>query len=142
MADWAGKLFGAIGRISGLIHLANQQTAFPEWTTTVSAESVTAAIEIGQYFTAHALAAYRVMGSDPSVDDAKYMLRHIQKRDVAEFKKVELFDWTKGRFHKVVEMEPALELLEAHGYVARRPPTERRGPRRPPSPTCDVNPQF
>ena len=46
----------------------------------------------------------------------------------------------RGRFPKVDALDPALELLEAHGYVRRAAQPAPKGPGRPPSPTYEVNP--
>src|SRR5262249_4989014 len=54
--------------------------------------------------------------------------------------KRDLFRALQGRFHKVVDMEPALNLLVTHGHLREeeRPRTGSRG--KPPSPRYFVNP--
>lgn len=65
--DWAGKYVGAVLRIAGLLHVAQnpELTDFEE----LSVETMQNAVRIGEYFIAHAKAAFSLMGADP---DAGY----------------------------------------------------------------------
>lgn len=116
VADWATKLAGAVARIAAIIHFAANAYA-PGSITEIPAGSVQRAIKIGRYLIPHALAAYAEMGADPQIENAKYLLRWIQKEALAQFTKREAHRENRGRFKEVTEIEPALELLEAHGYI-------------------------
>jgi replicative DNA helicase len=140
MSDWAGKLAGAVLRISGILSLAEQVenlTPFPE---RVSREFMDRAISIGRYLIPHAKAAYAEMGADPQIENAKRLLRWIEKADQSSFTKREAHQNNKGRFKKVTDIEPALELLEAHGYIRARIDHADPRPGRKPSQIFDVNP--
>lgn len=117
IADWAGKLAGAILRISGILKLAEYAENLLDFDWKVDAETVKQAIEIGRYLVPHAQAAFAEMGADPLVEDAKHLLRWIERAGVEGFTKREAHFANRGRFKKVTELEPALELLEAQGYI-------------------------
>jgi replicative DNA helicase len=143
LVDWASKLVGLIARLAALLHLAHhahaagmQQAAPPP----VEEETMAAAVALGEYATDHARAAYAAMGADPALDDARYLLRWIERADIASFSGRELYRATRGRFRQVDELAPALAALERHGYVRRRPSWARPGPGRKPGPIYDVNP--
>lgn len=125
--DWAGKLVGATVRIAGLLHLADRITT--GWGEPVSAESVERAAVIADYYTAHALAVFDLIAADPATDDAVHILdwlrrpkqngthrTTVKRRDV-----VASLRRFRGRTDTI---DPALTLLEEHGYLrADRPPS-------------------
>ncbi|MGW5471694.1 DUF3987 domain-containing protein [Streptomyces chartreusis] len=54
--DWAGKCVGTVARIAGLLHLADRATG--RWGEPIEATTIERAIAIGEYYTAHASAAF------------------------------------------------------------------------------------
>lgn len=141
MTDWAGKLAGAIVRIAGILRLAQEVenlTPFPK----VDIESVRRAISIGRYLIPHARAAYAEMGADPQIENAKRVLRWIEKTGQRSFTKRDAHQGNKGRFKKVADIEPALDLLEEHGYIRAVSDQPDRGPGRKPSQVFEVNPYL
>ena len=52
LSDWAGKLAGAVARISGLLHLAEHWTGLSQ-PMEVAADTVTTALRIGEYLILH-----------------------------------------------------------------------------------------
>lgn len=150
IADWAGKLAGAVARIAGLLHTAKHIGPGVGLPLMIDDETVCDAITIGYYFIAHARAAFAEMGADPVVEDAKHLVRWLQRNDpVGQITRRDLFIATRSRFKKVEAIDPALRLLTDHGYlrdaaVADPTPDESgRLPRgRKPSPTYDVNPAL
>jgi replicative DNA helicase len=138
--DWASKQAGATVRIAGLLHLAGDLAK--GWGRPVDADAMTNAIELGQYFTSHARAAFARMGSDPLIDDALAVLAWIERTDPARFTRRDAhMGLSRARFPKVTDLDPALALLVDHGYL-RRADTgqERAGRGRPPSPAYEVHP--
>lgn len=115
MTDWGGKLVGAMLRIAALIHAAEAQGRPTE--TPVSAETVTAAVKIAEFFGAHATAAYQVMGADEAHENAKYLLRRIKSDGRDEISKRDLYRLCKGKFKKAEDMEPALQMLIDMYYI-------------------------
>jgi replicative DNA helicase len=140
MADWAGKLSGAIVRIVSILHLAEHALQLANWPERVASETMSRAIEIGRFLIPHAKAAYAEMGADAQVENAKHVLRWIERTEQQSFSRRDAHQALKGRFKKVADIEPALELLEAHGYVRARIDVTDRRPGRKPSQVFDVNP--
>jgi hypothetical protein len=87
------------------------------------------------------MAVFDLMGADPALGDARYLLDWIERTGAERFTRRELFTaLPRGRFPKVDALDPALELLEAHGYVRRVDQPAPKGPGRRPSPAYEVNP--
>lgn len=143
MTDWAGKLAGAVARIAGVLHMLDHAGEKSPWNHKINADAVRRAIKVGHYLTPHAKYALAFMGSDPTVEDAKYILKWVEKSGSHDFTKRDAWQGTKGRFDKVSQLEPGLELLIAHGYIREDPnQPQPRGPGRKPSPRYEVNPLF
>ena len=146
IADWAGKLAGAVALIAGLLHTAVHIRPGVALPLTVDDETIMGAIAIGQYFIAHARTAFAEMGADPVVEDAKHLVRWLQRHEsVEQITRRDLFAATRNRFKKVDAIDPALRLLVDHGYLRERatadanPDESGRLPRgRKPSPAYDV----
>jgi hypothetical protein len=126
VGDWANKLAGAVVRLAAILHFA-ERSFDPMSVREIPAKAIKSAIKIGRYLIPHAQAAYAQMGADPEIEDAKYVLRWIENtKSAAEpvFTRCEAQNWNSVRFPKVTDIDPALKLLEAHGYV--RPVETRR----------------
>ena len=85
------------------------------------------------------------MGADPRVDDARWLLDWISRTDRAQFTRRDAhLAAPRGRFPKATNLDPALALLEEHGYLRRvdadpsgpqgRPATLPAVPRQPLAP--------
>jgi hypothetical protein len=102
------------------------------------------AIRIGQYLIPHARAAFDLMGLDPLVADARYVLAWVRRQAAGHigftFTKRDAFEGTKGRFKQVADLELALALLVKHHSIRMLPAEARPGRGRPPSPSFEVNP--
>jgi hypothetical protein len=140
MADWAGKLAGAVVRIVSILHLSEHGQNLTHWPERIAAEAMSRAIAIGHYLIPHARAAYAEMGADTQIENARHLLRWVERTGQSSFTKREAHQAQKGRFKKVTDIEPALELLEAHGYIRGRTDDTNRRPGRKPSQAFDVNP--
>jgi replicative DNA helicase len=126
--DWAGKLPGAIARVATLVHLAGSVRG--AWGDEVLPASVESAISVGDYAIEHARAAFGLMGADPQVELGRRVLRWIAEGNRSEFSRRDAFDQLRDqRLVKVTDLDPALDLLIAHGYLARV--GTPRGPGRP-----------
>jgi replicative DNA helicase len=90
----------------------------------------------------HARAVFDLMGADPRVDDARWLLDWISRTNQAQFTRRDAHSTApRGRFPKATNLDPALALLEEHGFL-RRVDADPSGPKggRPPSPRFLVNP--
>ena len=137
MADWAGKLTGAMVRIAALMHCA--EVMGDPTQTPVSFETMYSAACIAEYLAANAVKAYRVMGADADEGDAKYLWRKITSTGADELSKRNLFRLVRGKFKKTEGMEAPLRVLVEHGYI-RIEDVERDGAGRKASPKIKVNP--
>lgn len=144
--DWAGKLLGAVTRVAGLLHAAeNWQTEW--WSEPISSDTMTKAMAVGDYFIAHAQAAFGEMGADPDTDRAKTLLRWLQKTGIERFSARDAYMSHRSLFRPPAAetVKPALTLLRDHRII--RPEGEGaandssdRPTGRPPSPTFEVSP--
>ncbi|MFE6691060.1 YfjI family protein [Streptomyces sp. NPDC057743] len=139
--DWAGKLVGAVARIAGLLHLAEHLENGP--TLSISEETMRGAIELGEYFTSHGLAAFDVMGGDPTTDRATSLLETLRAQGWPEFSKRQLMlKVSRSEFPTADALDPALGLLEDHGYLRALPAQRTGGRGRPPSPRYLAHPRL
>jgi replicative DNA helicase len=139
LAGWAAKLAGATCRLAGLLHLAGHLR--DGWAQPIGADTFAGATRLAGYLVDHALAVFDLMGADPRVDDARWLLDWINRTGQAQFSRRDAHQAARGRFRKAADLEPALALLEEHGWL-RRVDADPAGPKggRPASPRFLVNP--
>jgi replicative DNA helicase len=142
LAGWAAKLAGATCRLAALLHLAEQLR--DGWAQPISADTFTAAIRLADYLIEHARAVFDLMGADPHLDDARWLLEWITRTNRTQFSRRDAHRAApRGRFAKATDLEPPLRLLEEHGHLRRVDPEPSQDPRsrgRPASPRFLVNP--
>ncbi|MFG2195841.1 YfjI family protein [Streptomyces sp. NPDC048639] len=142
VVKWASKRDGAVARIAGLLHLA----AHPEdgWHKPIEAVTMAAATELGDYFTAHALDVFTVLSADPAHDAGLNVLATLVGNRPEQFTKRELFRMLRrADFPAIGDLDPALNLLEEHGWVRQLPAPPRTGRGgRPPSPRYETHPRI
>jgi hypothetical protein len=142
LAGWAAKLAGATCRLAALLHVASHLRG--GWAQPISATTLTAAIRLADYLVEHARAVFDLMGADPRVDDARWLLDWISRSNRTQFSRRDAHVAVpRGRFPKATDLDPALRLLEDHGYLRRVDPEPSRDPHgrgRPASPRFLVNP--
>ena len=83
LAGWAAKLAGATCRLAGLLHLAGHLR--DGWARPISADTFAGAIRLAGYLVEHARAVFDLMGADPRVDDARWLLDWISRTGQAQF---------------------------------------------------------
>ncbi|MDX6410192.1 MAG: replicative helicase [Gaiellaceae bacterium] len=139
MVDWASKLNGAIARLAGLLFLAD---VLPTgWSEPIPARHLDGAARLGHYFLGHALAVFDQMGADPTVDDAHAVLEWIARTRPRSFSRRDAFTGlSRSRFRKIADLDPALQLLEDHGFFRPEAQALRPGPGRRASPRWQVHP--
>ena len=137
LADWAGKLLGAVARIGGLLHMAQHGPAGVE--RQIAAPTMADAVQIGRYYLAHAQAAFGLIGADPQVAQAQKVWRAIQKDGRAIISKRNI--WLIVRPMTVDELDAPIGMLVKHGYLRLSTPlpANSKGGRRP-SPDYEINP--
>ena len=142
LAGWAAKLAGASCRLAGLLHLAGHLR--DGWAQPIGADTFATAIRLADYLIEHALAVFDLMGTDPLIEDARWLLDWIDRTNRTQFSRRDAHRAApRGRFTKATDLEPALRLLEEHGHLRRVDPEPSQDPRgrgRPASPRFLVNP--
>jgi hypothetical protein len=140
LAGWAAKLAGATCRLAGLLHLAGHLR--DGWARPISADTFAGAARLAGYLVDHARAVFDLMGADPRIEDARWLLDWITRTEQTQFTRRDAHRAApRGRFPKAADLDPTLGLLEEHGWL-RRVDAEASGPKggRPPSPRFLVNP--
>jgi replicative DNA helicase len=142
LAGWAAKLAGATCRLAALLHLASHLRH--GWAQPIGTETFAAAVRLADYLIDHARAVFDLMGADPRIQDARWLLDWIDRTGRGQFSRRDAHRAApRGRFAKATDLEPALRLLEEHGYLRRVDPEPSQDPRgrgRPASPRFLVNP--
>jgi hypothetical protein len=135
--DWVAKLVGQTARLAGLLHLAEH--GIDGVRRQVAVSHVNSAVALGRYFLAHAFAAFEQMGADGTLDAARAVAPWVCEQE--SFTRRDLHRAHQSRFHKATDVDPVLELLEAHGWIRVHPqPGTKRG--RTPSRVYGVNPRL
>lgn len=112
MREWGSKYIGLVLRTAGLLHIAADGAG------DIQTEMVENAIRIGSYAFHHALYAYFILGADETVEKALHVVTKLRKLSVTSISRSDLYQKCRGRFFRdAKEMEPALNLLEQHGYI-------------------------
>lgn len=112
MREWGGKYIGLVLRTAGLLHIAADGAG------DIQTKTVENAIRIGSYAFHHALYAYSILGADETVEKALHVVTKLRKLSVTSISRSDLYQKCRGRFFRdAKEMEPALNLLEQHGYI-------------------------
>ncbi|MFH8786315.1 YfjI family protein [Streptomyces roseoverticillatus] len=141
IADWAGKLAGATARIAALLHLARHLKG--AHTKPVAEATMLDAIALADYFTSHGLAAFDAMGADPTTDRARSVLETVRVQGWSEVSKRDLMvKLSRSEFPTAADLDPALDLLEEHGYIRARTAHRSGGRGRPPSPRYLIHPRL
>lgn len=131
MADWGSKYVGAIGRIAGILHLAEHG---PEsYANPVNTRTMKNAIKLGRYFKACAINAFAEMGSDQSTADAVYLLDRIERLENDELSERDIHRAARSRFPSKADLKPSLTRLIDHGYLIPLDMEATEGPGRKPS---------
>lgn len=137
VTDWGGKAPGAAARIAGVLHCI--QYAGRTDVLEISLDTMKAALEIMAVFMQHSIHAMGVMGNDKQIAAAQLILQWLQRNEHRQITQRDIFNALRGRFPKMDQLTPALEILAERGYI-RIQEHDRQGAGRPPSPLIIVRP--
>ena len=140
IADWGNKLCGNVARIAGLLHVLQYSEGSYPWETDISAETMSNAIRLDNYFKEHAKAAFASMGADPRIASAKKVWAAIVRRELTEFSVRDLYRIVRRTFKTVADLETTLCLLVELGCLRGVTASKQEGPGQSPSPRYEVNP--
>ena len=118
--DWGAKLVGAVARIAGVLHVADNPKA-KVFQHLVTEAEVGRAMEIGEYLIEHALHAFNEMGADPIKDHACAILDWLGRNRKERVSRRDLHRAFQTRFKRVSDVDPVIDILVAHGYLRRLP---------------------
>lgn len=141
-SDWAGKLCGAVVRISGILCRAEKKGCSKylkeKNPLTVDGETMQRAIDLGRYYLKHAEAAYLLMGADKTAKQCEYVLQAIKREGCQVFNQRDVMRMCRS-FKKAAEVIPVMERLSEYGYI-RQKAENKNTTGRPKSPMFEVNP--
>ena len=143
IADWAGKLVGAVLRISAILWRASElrceEFLQDEPDAEVNADIMYNAITLGRYYIEHARAAYSLMGADPVIKQCKYVLNAVKNVGLVEASKRDIMRLCRS-FRNADELQPVLDRLTEYGYIAPKQDNLSKGKGRPGSKVYLINP--
>jgi hypothetical protein len=144
IVDWGSKYTGAVVRLAGLIHLGEHGIREGWADAQITADTVERAEMLGDYYAAHALAAFDDMGTDQSTRNARNVLAWIERTATSAFTKREVFRALKSsQLPAAADFDAPIAVLEAHGYLRQlETPAPKRAGGRPPSPSYLVHPEV
>jgi len=127
LGDWSGKLLGLTARLVALLHEGDYagRTCPP----TIPAATMQRAIELARYALAHALYCFGAMGADERTTLALRAWSAIEKEAAGALEVRHQAVWQRAKTAALKSpkaLEPALELLREHGYLAPIPGKPRR----------------
>lgn len=113
--DWAGKLPGAALRVAGNLHCVQHANRQP-WAEVLSLETMRGALTMLTVLSQHALAVFGLMGADPAMEGARKVWHRIERERKPAVTARQCFEWLKGTFPRMADLEPALSILVERGY--------------------------
>jgi hypothetical protein len=135
--DWAGKLTGTVCRLAAVLHVGDHAFDVASMPLEIPAATFDRAVAVGgDYFLAHALAAFNVMGADESTELAKRLWAWVQRRGAREFSEREA---ARAVHADGSSIKPALLKLCERGLIREHPSAHATGGR-PASPRYEVRP--
>lgn len=115
--EWASKLHGQTARIAGLLSLAENAMEACPYEFEIHPETVKKACKLGQYFAAHAIAAFRLMEEASYYDDARKIKSMLFSQRLKELTLVDAARWTYSHGQK---LDNAISLLVSFGYIRQK----------------------
>lgn len=116
IVEWASKLAGAVVRISGLLHLA--ENVVTGYRVPIERGTIDSAIAIADYFVPHAQATFRMMSPRAGLfADAEAVLSRVRREGWAQFHQRQLQRAMMSRFPLVDDLLPVMSLLVEYGYL-------------------------
>jgi hypothetical protein len=141
MTDWAGKIVGAVARLAAHLHIGEHIDDADLTKSPLSVDVMDRACEVGEYYVAHALAAYGLMGGNPMVETARVVFDWMRAHHTAGGCSIRtIWQGLRRRFDHVHDLNAPIGVLVERNMVRERIEEQRRGPGRKSSPVYDINP--
>lgn len=121
LRSWSERVPGQIVRIASLLHVSEQAMygcPFDDsFNRQISEETMGNAITLGNYFIEQAKAAFGCFKSSLEIEDAKYLLDVLKKKNIPKYKRQQLWSAVKGKFGTADNFDSALVILAERGFV-------------------------
>ncbi len=114
--DWTGKLPGAALRIAGICHVVEHGGV----NLNINKQTMTRALDLCALLIGHAQAAFEMMGCDPSVSDAKYVLRWLMDNRERSCKQNDIHRLPRFKNGKVDRVIKAVDVLHERHILSKR----------------------
>ena len=114
ICDWTSKLPGHAARLAAIFQLADTGLD----SAAVGLPAVERALELCRLLTAHAEAAFAMLGADDTDADALAVLRWVRTGERHEFTRRDAQRAMHGRFSKVERLEHALTILRDNYLIS------------------------
>lgn len=139
LRDWGSKFPGLVARIAGVLHVVEA----PEETgRLLTGRTFERAARIGEFFLAHALAAFDEMGADAACAGARHILDWIRPRWRPVVTRREIFEGVRGAtlLRSVEAVDASLDVLVEAGWLRPVQREEKKGVGRPSGGRFEVHP--
>ncbi|MEV0645532.1 YfjI family protein [Phytomonospora sp. NPDC050363] len=113
--EWSAKLVGLTLRLAALLHTARHLTHAGDHP--ISAETMTASVELGDTLALHYRAAMHTAASDPATGTLAYVLGVLTDKDMNTFTRRELQRRVQAKLPTAAVVTEALNDLAALGWV-------------------------
>jgi hypothetical protein len=149
LAGWANKLAGAVARLAGILHAVRAVRGEVGIDQPIPQSTAIAAVQLGRdYLLPHARAAFGLMAADPRVGLARTLLGWLSRavdgrgQPLGRISRREAWKRLNHRLARAEEIDPILDLLVRHQYLAPLAAPPREGGGRPVSQQYEVNPRL
>jgi replicative DNA helicase len=113
VAEWMAKLQSGVLRVAGLLHLADGHGADQP----IDVATVERAMVAGNYWIEHALSMAVRDDDTQAASDAEVVWKVIERKGLERTTPREIWLGIRSRFRSVMDLVPALQRLEACGYL-------------------------
>ncbi len=124
LRDWTGKLPGLVARLAGILHAAHGATA-GRIGPAVDADTMAAAVQLGEHAASHALAAFGMMGTDPTLESAQILLEWMRRTHRVTFSTRDAY--RENRTLKPELARQGLDVLVESGWIRPAVDAKRNG---------------
>lgn len=118
LREWATKLLGAVLRIAGVLHMADHAQDDEPWSLPIEADTLERAFHLAdEYLVPHAKLALSIMSDSESIEAARRLLTWMVKNKLTEFSVRDAHRALGAKGERGEAIDPALGVLESHGYI-------------------------
>ena len=139
---WAAKHPGTVVRIAGLLHLAHNTTCPEPWLEPINAQTMNAAITLGEFFSRHTERVQGVYGGTPETRMAVNILSRIKRAQMKGFTERDMYRGLGVKRDEIIEPLKFLEETDHIRLVVRHQENSGKRPGRKPSLEWEVNPSL